>query len=66
MTIQVTGDSGEDTGSGWVFDDQGHIVTNNHVVEAAATGGKIVSSSPAASRSRRPSSAGTCPTTWLS
>ena len=42
VTIQVTGDSGEDTGSGWVFDDQGHIVTNNHVVEAAATSGKIV------------------------
>ncbi len=42
VTIQVSAGTGEDTGSGWAFDDQGHIVTNNHVVEAAADGGKIV------------------------
>ena len=27
---------GQSTGSGWVFDDQGHIVTNAHVVTGAA------------------------------
>ena len=41
VTLQVSGSGGSDTGSGWVFDDQGHIVTNNHVVEAGASGGKI-------------------------
>ncbi|MEO7069551.1 MAG: trypsin-like peptidase domain-containing protein [Nostocoides sp.] len=42
VTIQVSGRTGGDTGSGWVFDDQGHIVTNNHVIEAAAGSGTIV------------------------
>lgn len=42
VTIKVEGASGSGTGSGWVYDDQGHIVTNNHVVGSAATGGKIV------------------------
>ncbi|WP_083454846.1 S1C family serine protease, partial [Nostocoides japonicum] len=41
VTLQVSGPGGSDTGSGWVFDDQGHIVTNNHVVEAAASSGKV-------------------------
>ncbi len=29
------------TGSGWVFDKQGHIITNNHVIAGAAEGGDI-------------------------
>ncbi|MGD9961057.1 S1C family serine protease [Nocardioides sp.] len=29
------------TGSGWVFDKQGHIITNNHVIAGAADGGDI-------------------------
>ena len=29
------------TGSGWVFDRQGHVITNNHVVTGAADGGDI-------------------------
>jgi putative serine protease PepD len=29
------------TGSGWVFDDQGHVITNNHVIAGAADGGDI-------------------------
>ncbi len=41
VTIKVTADSGSGTGSGWVLDQQGHVVTNNHVVAAAANGGTI-------------------------
>ncbi|WP_051571209.1 S1C family serine protease [Cryptosporangium arvum] len=41
VTIQVTANSGAGTGSGVVLDSSGHIVTNNHVVEAAADGGTI-------------------------
>ncbi len=41
VTLRVTGADGSGTGSGWVFDDIGHIVTNNHVVVGAADGGKI-------------------------
>jgi len=33
--IAVTTNSGGGTGSGFVWDDEGHIVTNNHVVEDA-------------------------------
>jgi putative serine protease PepD len=33
--IMVRGQTGEGTGSGFVLDDQGHIVTNNHVVAGA-------------------------------
>ena len=33
--IAVTTNSGGGTGSGFVWDDEGHIVTNNHVVENA-------------------------------
>ena len=39
--IKVTGNGQEATGSGWVLDDDGHIVTNNHVVESVAEGGDI-------------------------
>ncbi len=41
VTLKVTGADGSGTGSGWVYDDIGHIVTNNHVVAGAADGGKI-------------------------
>ncbi len=41
VTLRVTGADGSGTGSGWVYDEIGHIVTNNHVVAGAADGGKI-------------------------
>ncbi|MFG1923904.1 trypsin-like peptidase domain-containing protein [Cryptosporangium sp. NPDC048952] len=41
VTIEVAANSGSGTGSGVVIDAQGHILTNNHVVEAAADGGTI-------------------------
>ncbi len=41
VTIKVEAADGSGTGSGWVYDDKGHIVTNNHVVASAASGGKI-------------------------
>ena len=44
-TVQVIADvDGQPlgaTGSGWVFDKQGHIITNNHVIAGAADGGNI-------------------------
>ena len=44
-TVQIMADyEGEhlgSTGSGWVFDRQGHVITNNHVVDGAADGGDI-------------------------
>ncbi|MGL5866394.1 MAG: S1C family serine protease [Dermatophilaceae bacterium] len=42
VTLRVDGADGSGTGSGWVFDDNGHIVTNNHVVASAAESGKII------------------------
>ena len=41
MTIKVDGADGGGTGSGFVLDRDGHIITNNHVVASAATGGTI-------------------------
>ncbi|MDT0214402.1 trypsin-like peptidase domain-containing protein [Rothia sp. ARF10] len=41
VTIRVEATGGDGTGSGWVLDGKGHIVTNNHVVSAAANGGEI-------------------------
>ena len=35
VSVQVLGDTGGSLGSGFVFDDQGHIITNYHVVEGA-------------------------------
>ncbi len=35
VSLQVIGDQGGSLGSGFVFDDQGHILTNYHVVEGA-------------------------------
>ncbi|SNS47566.1 S1C family serine protease [Actinacidiphila glaucinigra] len=39
--IHVKGDDGEGTGTGFVLDGEGHILTNNHVVEGVAKGGTI-------------------------
>ncbi|WP_329002540.1 trypsin-like peptidase domain-containing protein [Kribbella sp. NBC_00709] len=42
VQLRVDGaDNSEATGSGFVIDNLGHILTNNHVVAAAATGGSI-------------------------
>lgn len=41
VSIEVRVGSGGDTGSGIVISDAGYILTNNHVVAAAATGGKL-------------------------
>jgi putative serine protease PepD len=44
-TVQILaqgGGQGAATGSGFVLDRQGHVVTNNHVVAEAAEGGDIV------------------------
>jgi putative serine protease PepD len=41
VTIQATGSTESGTGSGFVFDTQGHILTNNHVVAPALNGGKL-------------------------
>jgi putative serine protease PepD len=42
VTIKVSGADGTGTGSGFVIDHAGHILTNNHVVSGAASGGTIV------------------------
>ncbi|MFF5447396.1 S1C family serine protease [Streptomyces sp. NPDC012888] len=42
VTIQAQAGDGEGgTGTGFVYDQQGHILTNNHVVASAAEGGKL-------------------------
>ncbi|WP_433341201.1 S1C family serine protease [Streptomyces sp. CA-253872] len=42
VTIDAQGGDGEgSTGTGFVYDKQGHILTNNHVVASAASGGKL-------------------------
>ncbi|WP_037657543.1 S1C family serine protease, partial [Streptomyces aurantiacus] len=42
VTIEAQSGSGEGgTGTGFVYDEQGHIMTNNHVVASAAQGGKL-------------------------
>ena len=41
VTVRVRGASGAGTGSGWVYDGRGHIVTNNHVVRGAGQGGRV-------------------------
>jgi putative serine protease PepD len=42
--VQITADGGglEATGSGFVLDRRGHVLTNNHVVSEASEGGNIV------------------------
>ncbi|MET7760538.1 trypsin-like peptidase domain-containing protein [Streptomyces sp. NPDC005393] len=41
VTIHVRGSSAEGTGTGFVLDKQGHILTNNHVVQPAGSDGDI-------------------------
>ncbi|MFD9302659.1 S1C family serine protease [Streptomyces sp. NPDC060048] len=44
VTIEASGSAGDGeggTGTGFVYDQQGHILTNNHVVASAANGGKL-------------------------
>ncbi|MGV9283022.1 S1C family serine protease [Streptomyces sp. NPDC003730] len=41
VTLHVSGSEAAGTGTGFVLDDRGHILTNNHVVEPAGTGGEI-------------------------
>ncbi|WP_369391700.1 trypsin-like peptidase domain-containing protein [Streptomyces sp. CG1] len=41
VTLHVTGTDQEDTGTGFVLDAQGHILTNNHVVAPAGSDGAI-------------------------
>jgi putative serine protease PepD len=36
VQVEIKGADGEGTGSGFVIDDKGHILTNNHVVSATA------------------------------
>ncbi|GGK65315.1 S1C family serine protease [Streptomyces flaveus] len=47
VTIEAESGSGEGgTGTGFVFDKQGHILTNNHVVAEAVDGGKLSATFP--------------------
>ncbi|MEW2432863.1 trypsin-like peptidase domain-containing protein [Streptomyces caniferus] len=42
VTIEAQGATGDGgTGTGFIYDKQGHILTNNHVVASAADGGKL-------------------------
>ncbi|MEI8065859.1 MAG: trypsin-like peptidase domain-containing protein [Actinomycetes bacterium] len=42
VSVSVESGAGGDTGSGFFIDSNGYIVTNNHVVEAAAAGGGTI------------------------
>lgn len=49
VTVEVQTSSGEEFGTGWVYDTHGDVVTNNHVIEGGSTirlvdGGKQVHS----------------------
>ncbi|MFE2692330.1 S1C family serine protease [Streptomyces mirabilis] len=47
VTIEAESSSGSGgTGTGFVFDTQGHILTNNHVVAEAVDGGKLTATFP--------------------
>jgi putative serine protease PepD len=47
VTIEAESTNGEGgTGTGFVFDTQGHILTNNHVVADAVDGGKLTATFP--------------------
>ena len=41
VTIKVAGADGQGTGSGFVLDRDGHVITNNHVISGAASRGTI-------------------------
>ncbi|MFR9673159.1 S1C family serine protease [Streptomyces sp. TR06-5] len=41
VTIETSGGGEGGTGTGFVFDKEGHILTNNHVVASAASGGRL-------------------------
>lgn len=41
VTLHARGASGQSTGTGFVLDDRGHILTNHHVVSSAEQGGRI-------------------------
>ncbi|WP_431953298.1 S1C family serine protease [Actinacidiphila sp. bgisy167] len=41
VTIEATGRQESGTGTGFVYDKEGHILTNNHVVAPAADGGSL-------------------------
>ncbi|MEU0431262.1 trypsin-like peptidase domain-containing protein [Streptomyces sp. NPDC006290] len=41
VTLHVRGSEEEGTGTGFVLDGEGHILTNNHVIEPAGAGGTI-------------------------
>ncbi|AYN32634.1 protease [Streptomyces albus] len=41
VTLHVSGSDASGTGTGFVLDGRGHILTNNHVVEPAGSGGEI-------------------------
>ncbi|MET9158648.1 trypsin-like peptidase domain-containing protein [Streptomyces parvulus] len=41
VTLHVSGSESAGTGTGFVLDDRGHILTNNHVVDPAGDGGEI-------------------------
>ncbi|MFD4258981.1 trypsin-like peptidase domain-containing protein [Streptomyces sp. NPDC058534] len=41
VTLHVSGSDAAGTGTGFVLDDRGHILTNNHVVDPAGDGGEI-------------------------
>ena len=41
VSIKVVAPTGSGTGSGWVVNDDGYLITNNHVVADAADGGTI-------------------------
>ncbi|MFE9332036.1 S1C family serine protease [Streptomyces sp. NPDC006925] len=41
VTIRSSGGGEEGTGTGFVFDKEGHLLTNNHVVANGARGGKL-------------------------
>ncbi len=41
VTLHVRGAEESGTGTGFVLDERGHILTNNHVVEPAGAGGEI-------------------------
>ena len=41
VTLHVSGAGEQGTGTGFVLDDRGHVLTNNHVVEPAGADGEI-------------------------